>query len=125
MVLDVFKNVTIDGKEYKLGFPNKVLYKAERELSCGNLIRVMAFPPPSMGDIFVLFKYALIGGGHKFTEEEYDDLFNNAIAELGGYVGVSEIILAALELAAPLQAQKQAQKQSKKAEAREPVSPTP
>lgn len=121
MVLDVFKNVTIDGKEYKLGFPNKVLFRAEKETSSGNLIKMITTPPPSMGDTFVLFKYALIGGGHNLTEEEYDDLFNNAIAELGGYVGVSKIIVEALRKAAPLQAQLQA----KKAEARKPVSPTP
>lgn len=111
MVFDVYKTVVINGKEYKLGFPNDVLFEAEQRVAGGNLIKLIATPPPSIGDIYILFKYAVLGGGNNLNNTGIDELFNDAIAELGGIVGVGQIVLDVLAKAAPLQKGKETKKE--------------
>ena len=109
MVFDCYVTCHINGQDYKLGLPNRYLFAAERECSKGNLIKVMQDPPPSMGDIYILFKYALLGGGNNLNDEQIDELFNACMAEHNGFIGLTQIVFEVFAKAAPLAKKVQAQ----------------
>lgn len=95
MVLDNYVEVEIDGAKYKLCLKNLYAFMAEKELASGKLLVALAHPPLAMGDLYVLFKYALMGGGHEFEEEKYFSLFislNNAVGAVGFFNIILEVI---------------------------------
>ena len=98
MVLDNYVEVEIEGKKYKLCLKNVCAFMAEKELASGKLLVALAQPPMSLGDMFVLIKYAMLGGGHKLEEEEYFSLFISLI-DAAGPVGVFNIILEVIQKA--------------------------
>lgn len=98
MVLDNYIEQDISGKKYKLCLSNMAIFKAEKELSSGKLLVALADPPLSMGDLFALFKWALIGGGNKVDEEKALELFLELNSEVGA-IAVFNIILETLQKA--------------------------
>lgn len=95
MVLDKYVEVEIEGEKYKLCLNNICAFMAEKELASGKLMVALANPPLSLGDMFALFKYSLLGGGHKLTDEEYFSLFislNNAVGPVGFFNIILEVI---------------------------------
>lgn len=98
MVLDNYIEQEINGKTYKLCLCNKAIFQAERELTCGKLLVALADPPLSMGDLFTLFKWALIGGGEKVDEDQALELYLSLISEKGA-IPVFNIILETLQKA--------------------------
>lgn len=81
MVLDKYIEKEINGKTYQFCLPIKYLFKAERETTRKSLILTMSELPLNVEDIFVLFKYAFLGGGNK--ENDVEALFYDAIDDLG------------------------------------------
>ncbi len=85
MVLDKTVDFQIKGKTYKLCYPLKYVWAAERQLSDRNFLVLISNAaqgiPPSMGDIYVIFKYALLGGNLKMEEEEAEELYLAALEE--------------------------------------------
>lgn len=81
MVFDNFTEIEIGEKKYKLCLKNKCAFLAERELSTKNILTAIQQQPMSMEDLFIFFKYGLIGGGNRLTEDQAFDLFLDAIAE--------------------------------------------
>jgi len=85
MILDKYVELTIGGKTYKLCYPLRYVWEAERQLTDKNFMLLMGNAaqgvPPNMGDIYTIFKYALLGGDPKLTEAEADELFLQAVEE--------------------------------------------
>lgn len=98
MVLDNFVEVEIESKKYKLCLNNMSIFRAEKELTSGKLLVTLSDPPLSMGDLFTLFKWALIGGGHKYDEEKYFSLFLGLNDEVGA-IAVFNILLEVIQKA--------------------------
>ena len=75
------------GKEtYKLHFPMKCVMAAEKELSSHNILTVLEQAkirhiPPSLSDMYILFKYAVAGGNPEIKENEVEELYYLAISE--------------------------------------------
>ena len=87
MVLDNYCEIEIDGKKYKMCLRNRCVFAAEAELVNGNLLKTVTNMPLSYQDMFALFKWALIGGGSKFADDdEAFELYVKAIEELGSVV---------------------------------------
>ena len=87
MVLDNYCEIEIDGKKYKMCLKNRCVFAAESELANGNLLTTVANMPLSFQDMFTLFKWALIGGGLKFADDdEAFELYAKAVEELGSVV---------------------------------------
>lgn len=84
MVLDNYCEIEIEGKRYKMCLRNRCVFAAESELVNGNLLKTVTNMPLSYQDMFALFKWALIGGGAKFADEdEAFELYAKAVEELG------------------------------------------
>ena len=87
MVLDNYCEIEIDGKKYKMCLRNRCVFAAEAELVNGNLLKTVTNMPLSYQDMFALFKWALIGGGSKFADDdEAFELYAKAVEELGSVV---------------------------------------
>ena len=87
MVLDNYCEIEIDGKKYKMCLKNRCVFAAEAELVNGNLLKTVTNMPLSYQDMFALFKWALIGGGSKFADDdEAFELYAKAVEELGSVV---------------------------------------
>ena len=98
MVLDNYIEQEINGKKYKLCLSNMAIFQAERELASGKLLVTLADPPLSMGDLFALFKWSIIGGGEKVDDEKALELFLQLNSEIGA-IAVFNIILETLQKA--------------------------
>ncbi len=98
MVLDNFIEQEIGGRKYKLCLSNMAIFKAERELASGKLMLMLRDLPPSMGDLFTLFKWSLIGGGTVVSEEKAFELYLQLTSEVGS-TAVFNIILETLKKA--------------------------
>ena len=85
MVLDKTVDFQIKGKTYKLCYPLRYVWEAEKQLFDRNFLvltnNALNGIPPSMGDAYVIFKYALLGGNPGMTEDEADGLFLAAMEE--------------------------------------------
>lgn len=85
MVLDRFVDLEIGGRKHKLCYPIRYVFEAERQLSDGNfmILTVKAADgiPPTVHDMFVIIKYALMGGDPSLTEEEAEALYLDAVDE--------------------------------------------
>lgn len=83
MIFDKFVDITIKGKTYKLCFPMKYVWEAERHLmdrSFAELMRnVSTGKLPAIGDVYIIFKYAILGGNANLKEEDVDELFLQAV----------------------------------------------
>ena len=97
MVLDKTVDFQIKGKTYKLCYPLKYVWAAERELQNRNFILTVNAAtegiPPCLGDVYVIFKYALMGGSPGMKEEEVDELYLAAMEEHTG----KDMIIAAFQ----------------------------
>ena len=88
MVLDNYCEIEIDGKKYKMCLKNRCVFAAESELVNGNLLTTVANMPLSYQDMFTLFKWALIGGGQKFADDdEACGMSVKTVEELGSAAG--------------------------------------
>lgn len=83
MVLDIEVEKEIGGKKYTFKLPIKMLFKAERELVRGSMILTMANLPFNLEDLYTLLKYSLKGGQPTIRESEIEDIYFQAIEELG------------------------------------------
>ena len=85
MVFDKTVDFQISDKTIKLCYPLKCVWEAERQLSEKNFLLLISKAvnevPPGMGDIYVIFKYALLGGNPGMTEEQADELYLKALEE--------------------------------------------
>ena len=85
MIFDKGSEIEIKGKKYLLCYPLKHVWAAERQLSDRNFLVLFSNAaqgiPPSMGDIYVIFKYALLGGNLKMEEDEAEELYLAALEE--------------------------------------------
>ena len=85
MVFDKYVELEISGKMHKLCYPVKMVFEAERHLTDGNLLvlvsKAASGVPPTVYDMFVLIKYALMGGDPKLTEDEAEELYLEAVSE--------------------------------------------
>ena len=83
MVLDNYCEIEIEGKRYKMCLRNRCVFAAEAELVNGNLLKTVTNMPLSYQDMFALFKWALVGGGSKFADDdEAFELYVKAVEEL-------------------------------------------
>ena len=85
MIFDKYVELTIGGKAYKLCYPLRYVWEAERHLTDKSFIMLMANAangtPPNMGDIYTIFKYALLGGNPQLTEDDVEKLFLQALED--------------------------------------------
>lgn len=85
MLFDKCAEIEIKGKKYLLCYPLKNVWAAERQLSDRNFMVLISNAanaiPPGMSDIYVIFKYALLGGNIQMSEDEADELFLAALEE--------------------------------------------
>lgn len=87
MILDKTVELEIEGKTYKMCYPMKSIYGAERELFQNNLMFVIAQGinglPPNLSDMFVIFKWGIKGGSpdKEFKENELEDLYYAAVRQ--------------------------------------------
>ncbi len=85
MVFDKTVNFQIGDKTIKLCYPIKYVWEAERHLSEKNFLLLIGNAvneiPPGMGDIYVIFKYALLGGNPGMSEEQADELYLKALED--------------------------------------------
>ena len=83
MVFDKTVDFQINGKVYKLCYPLRYVWEAERQLSSKNFLLLIGNAandvPPGMGDIYTIFKYALLGGNPGMTEDQADELYLKAL----------------------------------------------
>ena len=87
MVFDNYCEIEIDGKKYKMCLRNRCVFAAEAELVNGNLLKTVTNMPLRYQDMFALSKWALIGGGAKFSDEdEAFELYAKAVEELDSVV---------------------------------------
>ena len=111
MVLDKYVELEISGKMHKLCYPVKMVFEAERHLTDGNLLVLVSKAangvPPTVYDMFVLIKYALLGGDPKLTEDEAEELYLEAISEKT-LVEVSGLAMEALKKSGVLGQEKKA-----------------
>lgn len=86
MIFDKFVDIEIKGKTYKLCYPMKYVWEAERHLIDQSfpelMLKVAAGKMPAIGDVYVVFKYALLGGNADMTEEKVDELFLQAVDDI-------------------------------------------
>ena len=72
MVFDKYVELEISGKMHKLCYPVKMVFEAERHLTDGNLLvlvsKAASGVPPTVYDMFVLIKYALMGGDPRMRQ---------------------------------------------------------
>ncbi len=89
MVLDKTVDIEINGKNYKLCYPMKSVVRAERELFQNNLLITVAQGmnglPPNLSDMYVIFKYGMIGGQPELEGREgmIEDLYYDALDKHG------------------------------------------
>lgn len=85
MVFDKYVEIEVGGKKYKMCYPIKFVWEAERHLTDGNLMVLVGKAangvPPTVYDTFVLIKYALMGGNPKLTEDEAEAMYLEIVAE--------------------------------------------
>ena len=116
MVFDKYVELEISGKMHKLCYPVKTVFEAERHLTDGNLLvlvsKAASGVPPTVYDMFVLIKYALMGGDPKLTEDEAEELYLEAISEKT-LVEVSGLAMEALKKSGVLGQDKKAPAASK------------
>jgi hypothetical protein len=100
MIFDKYVDIVIDGKTYKLCYPLRYVWEAERQLTDKNFMLLMANAaggtPPNMGDIYTIFKYALMGGDPELKEADADELFLKAL-ETTDLLTLSRAAMAALQ----------------------------
>lgn len=112
MVLDKFVDIEIQGKTYKLCYPLKYVWMAERQLTDRNFMLLIGNAandiPPNMSDIYVIFKYALMGGNPQLSEDKAEELFLAALDE-NNMITLFEAALKALEKSGAMGKQKKAQ----------------
>lgn len=111
MVLDKYVELEISGKMHKLCYPVKMVFEAERHLTDGNLLvlvsKAASGVPPTVYDMFVLIKYALMGGDPKLTEDEAEELYLKAVNEKT-LIEVSRLAMEALKKSGVLGQEKKA-----------------
>ena len=111
MVLDKYVELEISGKMHKLCYPVKMVFEAERHLTDGNLLvlvsKAASGVPPTVYDMFVLIKYALMGGDPKLTEDEAEELYLEAVNEKT-LIEVSRLAMEALKKSGVLGQEKKA-----------------
>ena len=89
MILDKTVDIEIGGEKFKLCYPIKCINGAERELFQNNLLATVAQGmnglPPNLSDMYVVFKYGIIGGQPELEGREsvIEDLYYKALAETG------------------------------------------
>ena len=87
MVLDKTVEIEINGKKFKLCYPMKSVNGAERELFQNNLLVTVAQGrnglPPNLSDMYVIFKYGIIGGQPELegNEAAIEKLYYAALEE--------------------------------------------
>ncbi len=85
MVLDKSVTIIVSEKEYKLCFPIRELFEAEKHLQSKNLLTTLAKQaqePPSLGDLYWMFFYAVQGGRNNMNDQQIEQLWDDAIDEL-------------------------------------------
>lgn len=86
MVFDKFVDIEFGGKKHRLCYPVRRVFEAERQLTDGNIMVMLSKAgdgiPPTLYDMFVIIKYALMGGDPKLTEEQAEELYLEAVAEV-------------------------------------------
>ena len=77
MVFDKYVEIEFGGKVHKMDYPIKCVFEAERHLTDGNLMvmvtKASTGVPPTVYDMFVIIKYAFMGGDPKLTEDVWHD----------------------------------------------------
>ena len=85
MVLDRYVDLEFGGEKHRLCYPVKYVFEAERQLSDGNILVLMVKAtqgvPPTVHDMFIIIKYALMGGNTKLTEAQAESLYLDAVNE--------------------------------------------
>ena len=111
MVFDKYVELEFGGKVHKLCYTVKCVFEAERHLTDGNLMvlvsKAASGVPPTVYDMFVIIKYALMGGDPKLTEDEAEALYLEAVSERS-LVEVSGLAMEALKKSGVLGKEKKA-----------------
>ena len=111
MVLDKFVEIEIGGKKHKMCYPIQYVWEAERQLREQNFLVMVTNAakgkPPTVYDMFVIIKYAFMGGDPKLNEEEAEDLYIEAIGERS-LEEVAELAMTALKKSGVLGQEKKA-----------------
>lgn len=83
MILDKDLKIKIGGKEYSICFPIRRIFEAERQLPERNMTKTMANQPLGIEAMYILLKEGIRGGGVDITNEEAEELFLQALEEIG------------------------------------------
>ena len=97
MVLDKFVKMKIGKKQYNLSFPISTIFELEEEMNQGFMKVIAQIQEAKIKDIYTLFKWAVIGGGHELTDEEIQELFLEAVDEAGYKVLITNILNAVVK----------------------------
>lgn len=97
MVLDKVVKMKIGKKQYNLSFPISTIFELEEEMDQGLMKVIARIQEAKIKDIYTLFKWAVIGGGHELTEEEIQALFLEAVDEAGYETLVTNILNAVVK----------------------------
>lgn len=84
MVLNKYVDFKIKGKTYKLCYPTAQAWKMEQSLSDHSIfasIAAIGAGAPRLQDLFVMLKYALIGGQPGMKDEEAEALVFDALED--------------------------------------------
>lgn len=78
-----YSELKIGEETYRLAFPMRSVFGAEKELQGHNLLTLLqqvtiGKVPPCLSDMYVLFKYAVAGGNPEITEKEVEELYSEA-----------------------------------------------
>lgn len=80
--MDRYTMITVDGKEYKLQYTIRAIINLEKQLGNHSILDTLANIPFDFADTFTFLKFALIGGGHKLTDTQVEDIMYGLFEEL-------------------------------------------
>lgn len=82
MVMDKDTEIEIAGKKYRLCFPIRCIFEAEKELGESLLVTIGKISKGiELREAYILLKWAIVGGGTALKEPEMEKLFTTMIAE--------------------------------------------
>lgn len=98
-ILDRGERITLDGKDYDIVFPVKSIIEVEKEIPEHSLPFMLSNPVRAMSFSFcyALWKWGIKGGKADLSDEKIEELFYDAIAELGNYSEVGKLCISALQ----------------------------
>lgn len=98
-ILDRGEQITLGTMNYKIVYPIKSIVEIEKEIPEHSLPFMLSNPVRAMSFSFcyALWKWGIKGGKADLSDEKIEELFYDAIAELGNYSVVGKLCISALQ----------------------------